>query len=389
MKVIHTGDWHLGHQLYGFDRERDHRRMLDALVETVAAERPDALLIAGDIFHTPNPPASAQRLFAESLVRFLDAAPGLVIVAIAGNHDSGSRHEIFRSLMLRQNVHLIGTTDTSDPSSHIIEIEGKGWIIAIPFTHRRNLPEGFIPSLTESVAARNAASLPVVLMAHTTVTGADLTGHEDRDGFTAGGIDATGIDTFGEGYDYLALGHIHKPQTIENGQRTARYSGTPVPVSFDETFSHSVSIVSTERHGEKPAIRCAQTDAGRPLITLPADGKPAPFEDALAMLRDYPDDIESLLRLNVLVDGFLPPEAMSRARAATEGKLCTLCTISAERVSAKESGPKEMSVQEFREASPTDVFARYAADCGVEMTDELRSMFDEAIESLNDEEDGK
>ncbi len=385
MKIIHTGDWHLGHQLYGFEREYDHRRMLDSLAEIIAIERPDALLICGDIFHTPNPSASAQKLFAESLVKFLDAAPGLTIIAIAGNHDSGSRHEVYRSLMLRQNVILIGTTDTSNPESHLVEIKGKGWIAPIPYTHRRNMPEEFFSTLTDAIAKRNDLRLPVVIMAHTSVTGADLTGHSVHGRFTAGGIDAVGINSFGNGYDYLALGHIHKPQTITTGSNSiARYSGTPIAISFDENFGHSVSVVILERHGEKPDVKCVATDAGRPLTTLPPE-KALPFDQALELLKDYPDDIESLIRLNVLVDGFLPPEAMTQARSATDDKRCTLCTIATTRKSAETLDSTALSVQDLRETSPKELLQRYAADCGLELTDELLKMFDTAVDAVIDE----
>lgn len=88
-------------------------------------------------------------------------------------------------------------------------------------------------------------------MAHLALTGSDITGHDD----TVGGMDYLPIEALGDGYDYLALGHIHCPQTIRNTQKHARYCGSPLPVSFDEAYPHSVTWVEIDRHGETPRIQ--------------------------------------------------------------------------------------------------------------------------------------
>ena len=105
--------------------------------------------------------------------------------------------------------------------------------------------------------------------------------------------------------DYLALGHIHCPQDIKGSHHHARYCGTPLPVSFDETYPHSVSIIELEK-GAEPQISTREIENPIPLVTLPHD--PTPFEDALKLLEEYPEEKPAYLRLNVLTKGYLPPD---------------------------------------------------------------------------------
>ena len=107
----------------------------------------------------------------------------------------------------------------------------------------------FIQTLLNRVEERNQGNLPVVLMAHLALTGSDITGQDDG----RGGMEYTDIRLMGEGYDYLALGHIHFPQTLLGGR--ARYCGSPLPVSFDESYGHSVSLVELAAHGAMPEVR--------------------------------------------------------------------------------------------------------------------------------------
>lgn len=97
MKILHTADWHLGQSLYGFDRLDEQRRFLGQLCEVVAEERPDAMVVAGDVFDISMPSAAAQRVYAEGLLAIHAAVPEMVIVIVAGNHDSASRLEIYRT----------------------------------------------------------------------------------------------------------------------------------------------------------------------------------------------------------------------------------------------------------------------------------------------------
>ena len=178
MKILHTSDWHLGHTLYGFDRQEEQQDMLQQIIEITRQERPDAFLLSGDVYDISQPSATAQQMFSECMAQLHRSVPGMCIIVTAGNHDGGSRTEAFHSLLSMVDIHTIGTIDKEHPENHIIELSGKGFIIALPYASERNIPDGFYTSLSDMVAERNPEGLPVVMMAHTTVKSADFSGHD-------------------------------------------------------------------------------------------------------------------------------------------------------------------------------------------------------------------
>ena len=233
MKLLHTSDWHLGHTLYNYDRTEEQRSMLEQMVGIVEEQKPDVFLLCGDVYHTSQPSAAVQTMLTDGMVSIHNAHPQMKIVMTAGNHDSGSKHEIFRTPWRALGVYAIGQLEKENMDEHIIEVTGMGYVIAVPYANERNIPDGFFQQLLDRVAERNTEGLPVVLTAHTTVKGCDFKGHDFASEYTVGGIDSLELEQMGEGYDYLALGHIHHEQFVHSGKHNVRYSGTPLAVSFD------------------------------------------------------------------------------------------------------------------------------------------------------------
>lgn len=385
MKLLHTADWHLGHQLYSYDRREEQEDMLRQIADIVSERQPDVFLVSGDIYHTAQPSATVQTLFAQTIVDLHRQCPNMVIIVTAGNHDSASRHEIFRTPWQVMNVFTIGTVDRDNLDAHIIEIPDKGFVIAVPYCHERNLPEGFFQKLLDRVGVRNTRQLPVILSAHTTVSGADFTGHDHATEYTVGGIDGISIETFGRGCDYIALGHIHHAQFVHGGEHRIRYAGTPLPITFDETFSHSVSWVEINRHGENPNVETIDINNLHPLVTIPAH-EPTPWNEAIQKLNDFPDDNPAYIRLNVLVDGFLPSQAETEAIALCEHKQCRFCYIKVVRPAAAASQQTpSFTVTEFQSKAPIDIARRYADDKNLPFTDDMVALFHEAQRLVNDE----
>lgn len=382
--MLHTSDWHLGHALYGYDRSEEQAAMLRQMREIVERERPDVFLISGDVYHTAQPSAAVQKMFAEEMVALHAVHPEMHIVVTAGNHDSASRHEIFRTPWLSINVHALGTVDPEHPEKHIIHIPEKGFIAAVPYCHERNLPDGFFQSVLDEVKLRNRDNLPVVMAAHTTIGGCDYTGHENSSEYTAGGIDSLDISQLGEGYDYLALGHIHRAQFVHTGRHNVRYCGTPLPVSFDETYPHSVSIVRIGGRGERPEVTTIEVENPRPLVTLPAHGT-ADWEEAKRLLADFPDDSRAYVRLSVHTPDFLPSDAFITATGICAEKACRFCQINVKRTENSPTDAKALTVQEFQEADPMEIAARYAEDRGIDFDEEMREMFREAMRRVEGE----
>lgn len=390
MKILHTSDWHLGHQLYGYDRTEEQLDMLRQMKEIAMREQPDVFLVSGDVFHTSQPSAAVQRMFAEGVLELRRNCPQMTIVITAGNHDSASRHEVFRSPWKSMGVYMIGTLDLERSEDNIIEIPGKGFIVAIPFINERFMQEGTAQTLLDMVKERNADGLPVVLSAHTTVRGADFTGHSEtsrieHDDYYIGGIEGVDIEKMGVGYDYLALGHIHHEQFIHSGMEGAhhnvRYSGSPLAVSFDENYVHSVSIVEIKSLGARPDVRRVEIVNLRPLISLPEEGS-TDWETALELLRNYPRNRNDYLRVNVTQATPLLPGYNDVARKAVEGKQCRFCIVNYKEIRKKtnEGEKREISIDEFLELNPVEIAQRYFEREGIEFDDELLEMFNEALE---------
>ena len=388
MKILHTSDWHLGHTLYNLDRTKEQTSMLEQMVNIVREHKPDVFLLCGDVYHTPQPSSAVQTMLSDALVKIHLAHPEMMIVMTAGNHDSGSKHEIFRTPWRALNVYAIGQLEKEKLDEHIIPVPGKGYIVAVPYANERSIPDGFFQQLLERVAEQNTEDLPVVMTAHTTVKGCDFTGHDHANEFTVGGIDTFELEEMGDGYDYLALGHIHHEQFVHSGKHNVRYCGTPIAISFDENYPHSISMVKIEKHGDRPIVETIEIDNPRPLVTLPTTGFVS-WDEAKELLSDYPDDIPAYIRLNVEVDGYLPSDAFSEAVGLTNGKQCRLCNINPRRKAATQTDAKALTVQELQAEEPIDIVKKYFEDSGFGFDDELEEIFNNVLEMVHDDERNK
>lgn len=289
MKILHTADLHLGQVIYqNYDRVDEHAHYFNQLEEWCRQERPDALLVSGDVFDIQQPSAATQRMFTERFVRLHEAAPEMAIIVTAGNHDSPSRLAASEAVWRVAGAHLIGLAPPSDPSlepdwerRYIVRLP-VGYIIALPFmtAERRATAE----ALVDCVARENTTGLPVVMMAHAAVTGCDWTGHN----VDIGNVRTQTAATFGAGYDYLALGHIHRPQTLlGTAHPLVRYAGSALHVSHDEQYPHTVSLVEIPRLGGEVSLRELRINELRHFYTLPREGAYTSADEALDGLRAF------------------------------------------------------------------------------------------------------
>lgn len=390
MTILHTGDWHIGQAFYNYDRADEHRAFLERLAGIAREKSPDAMVVCGDIFHTAAPSAASQKLYIEGLVKIHEAAPGMEIVVIAGNHDSGSRIEVDRLLWEEFNVHTVGSVarDIDGMDKHIVPVGNpvKGYVVAVPYCHPMNYPmldEGterqdrqaaFFRRLLKTVEGVNTDGLPVVLAGHLTVTGCNP-GKQD---ITVGGIDSMRLDDIGEGYDYLALGHIHFPQDIGS---KARYAGSPLPVSFNEDYGHSVTLVNVEGHGSAAVKEIIGLPSVRAVRTIPED-KAVEFEDALGMLERLPQDENAYIRLNVKARQYGGADWAERAIRASEGMKWRYCCMLMEStaIDSDGKGRREFSREEFKTKSPVEIAAMHWKDrTGTDMDGELVKLLEKAV----------
>lgn len=404
MKILHTSDWHLGHKLYGYDRTEEQLSFLHQLKDIVLKQQPDLMVVSGDIFHTSIPPADVQKMFVDALLDIHHVNSEMTIVVTAGNHDSYSRLEIDKNLWESHRVFIIGNIGTdknrnADYNSHIIEVrkDGRleGYVAAVPYCYEQNfpqVPEGvtddrqqyFFKTLLQTIEERNTKQLPVILMAHLTVQSCDLTGHDG----TIGNVEAIPLADLGAGYDYVALGHIHHAQFIHGSEHHARYSGTPIAISFDEQFEHTVTMVDIEAHHTIPQISTIEINNPHPLVTLPTEGALS-FEETLTLLHDFDPNIPAYIRLNVLAspDNYISTDAPEQAVEATNGKQCRFCIINRV-IQANTNDQNEIptfSIQKIKELSTEDILniAQNKSALSEEQMDMLRQVIQMVDESQN------
>lgn len=251
MRILHTADWHLGARLVERDRLPEHAAFLDWLVETLRCEKIDALLISGDVFDAANPPQDAVALYFDFLKRLADLKTVKAVIT-GGNHDSASHLNAPRELLRRFDVHVFGHAG----ENNVVDLGG-AVVAAVPFLRERDLRQATagetITAVHEQVRAairdHYAAQLaacrdlaqgrPVIAMGHLTVLGA-TTSDSERD-IHIGNLGAVGADLF-EGFDYTALGHLHRPQKVASIE-TIRYSGSPIPLSFSEAVDTKSVVI--------------------------------------------------------------------------------------------------------------------------------------------------
>ena len=257
MRVLHTADWHLGqHFLTGQERITEQQLFLDWLLQTVQMESVDTLVIAGDIFDNQTPSYAAQELYYTFLVK-MQATGCRDIVIVGGNHDSPTMLNASRQLLRQLRIHVVGGVPT-DPAEQIVALAGNAGqpglvVCAVPFLRDRDIrlavagetPDerqfrirdsiaGHYLKLSEHDALRSLRErdIPVLATGHLYAAGGEAREGAERD-VHIGGLGLVGAEHFPVAFDYVALGHLHRPQVV-GGRAHIRYSGSPVPLSFTE-----------------------------------------------------------------------------------------------------------------------------------------------------------
>lgn len=418
LRLLHTSDWHLGQHLHQHDRAYEHARFLDWLLDTLVSQQIDALLIAGDVFDVTNPSAASQTLFYRFLTEARRRVPHLTTVMIAGNHDSPGRLEAPAAFLNLFGAHVVGyiaggawsgDAELASPSTPaqgpqpllaslfaptssqrvvipLADAAGavRAWCLAVPFLRPADVPR--VPNAPSADAAdaddpphlqgvraiyaqvlQHAQTLrqpeqALVAMGHCHVLGGQISEASERR-ITLGGAEAWPVDVFDPALAYVALGHLHLPQTV--GQNpTRRYSGSPLPLSFSEVdYPHQVVVVTLD--GERVAdTQTLRVPRAVPLWRIPARPQPLPeVLHALAALPEigHPDDApDTRPYLQVRVH-LTQPEPSLRAQidAALAHKAVRLVRIEASqsRAVAAPTAPL-VSLDDIDQLAPTVLFER-------------------------------
>ncbi len=281
-RVIHTADWHLGKTLGDLSREDEHARFLEFLLTTIAQENADLLIIAGDVFDSANPPQSAEKQYFDFLVTLRRTTTCRVLIT-AGNHDSPSGLDAPKRLLGALEITVVGEAP-ADPTDAIIcypDSENPALAVAaVPFLRDRDLRTSAADesatdiqhALVAGITARYqevAAALPPGVAAlatgHLTVAGSS-TSESERE-IHIGGLGAVTAGTFPERFSYVALGHLHRPQSCGEAAHI-RYSGSPIPLSFSESKDKKSLRLLEFAQGKLTQSRAIPIPLTRPLIQL-------------------------------------------------------------------------------------------------------------------------
>ena len=305
MKIIHLSDLHLGKRVHEFSMLDDQRYILKQILEHVAEEHPDVVILAGDIYDKPVPPAEAVQLFDQFLCGL--AEQSVEVMIISGNHDSAERIAFGGKLMEHSGVHVSPVYDGDVKPVELEDAYGIVQFFLLPFIKpihvRRGYAEEEIESYTDAMRTaishmeRNADARQV-LVTHQFVTGAE---RSDSEEISVGGTDNVDVTVF-DGFDYVALGHIHKPQWVKSGK--IRYSGSLMKYSFSESLQNkSVTLLDWK----------AKDDLTVTTIPLQPEQDMRVIQGKLEDLLEHAEPSDDWIRAE-LTDRELIPYALERLR---------------------------------------------------------------------------
>ncbi len=373
MKLIHLSDLHIGKRVNEVSMIDDQEYILSQILQIIDAEAPDAVLICGDIYDKSVPSAEAVTLFDDFLCQL--APRNLEIFIISGNHDSAERLAFGGRLMEGTGIHLSPVYNGTVSPATLSDAYGEIRIWMLPFLKpahvKRFYPEEGIESYTDAcrVAVEKMGIDPEgrnVLLTHQFVTGSATCESEE---ISVGGTDNVDTAVF-EGFDYVALGHIHGPQNV--GSDRIRYCGTPLKYSFSEAgHKKSVTVVELEEKGMfrmhtvplVPRHDMRQIRGSYEEVTAKSFYENTPVEDYLHItLTDEEDVPEAMARLRVIYPNLMKltyDNTRTRSNAVIEGAV------------------------DVQRKSPLELFDElYTLQNNQPMNDEQRHFTQELIESI-------
>ena len=374
MKVLHTSDLHLGKRVHGYSMVEDQRHVLDGIVGIVRDRKPDAMLIAGDVYDRAVPTEEAVRMFGDFLEEV--TTEGCEVYVIAGNHDSGARLEFCGPILGRSGVHIAGEFTGRAERLRTEDEHGELSIYMLPYfkvsevramlgTDVQGYGEAMDLVLRESGVDPDERN---VLVAHQFFSGSGhppMTSESEEQRPAVGGIEcipSDGLDAF----DYVALGHLHIPQYV--GRDTVRYSGSPLKYSGSEALTPK-SVVLADIRGKG--------DVSVELVPL------TPLRD-LRVLRGSLDDIvRTGLQESTGRDDYIIAE-LNEAPGQGVSELYkvyphTMNVTVAPRIA--ESGPRDvLDMDRAVTVHPADLFADFYREMtGDELSDYQREILKDCI----------
>ncbi len=388
MRFIHTSDWHLGHQFFEHDRHQEHLAFFEWLITTAETQQIDLLIVSGDIYHTATPSALSERLLYQFIKDFHSRMPKAHVVITAGNHDSPNRILAAQSLLANFNTHVIGRFNPQMPEQTVIKLPFAN-VVAMPYLRHADIaslsnhyPEAVHKAYQLAYAALPETPQPTIVMGHLHARGGAISADSERN-LVFGGDDAISTDVFGDAFDYIALGHLHRAQKLGESQ-AIRYSGSPLPMSFSERhYQHQVLLGElTDELVVNPLYIPRRND----IVMIPEQGGGTldEIEQAIAELEDgqYPAYLKVRLKASETDSAF-----RQRIDEALEGKQVYFCGV--ERVKAKLASKEEEQLESLESVAElnaetllTYAFENHKNFDADTLTDELKALFEDVVKEV-------
>ncbi len=408
MKILHTSDWHLGQSFFTKSRKNEHAAFLKWLLQQVEAHQIDAIIVAGDVFDTGTPPSYARELYHA----FIGELQGMqcTLVVLGGNHDSVSVLNESKALLKYLNSHVIAST-YGDLSEQVITLNDRNGqpsavLCAVPFIRPRDvlvseagqsgtdkrqalgdaIKQHYGALYNEALSLRasmeekrikegskNSAAIPIIATGHLTALGVSQS-ESVRDIYigTLEGFDAKGFPPA----DYIALGHIHRPQKVAKTEHI-RYSGSPIPLSFDELNTQKqVVLITFESESTTPTISTLPVPRFQAMEVIKGDLKAIEAainkSEAIALASQTDDAVSATdnaispkdpvwLCIEVETEDYLT-DLQQRIQGLLEGRNAEILQLKRKRKRTVNSLTEKQNVQ-LSELSVNDVFeARLALE---------------------------
>lgn len=323
MRIIHTSDWHLGQYFFTKSRAAEHQAFLSWLTGQVEQYQVDAIIVAGDIFDTTSPPSYARELYNQFIVRLQKT--GCQLVILGGNHDSVATLNESRELLSYLNTQVIASV-LEQPQQQVIVLNNRqgdaaAILCAIPFIRTRDVVTSQAGqssgekhlALQQAIAdhyqqiyqlaldkrQEYAQPIPIIATGHLTTVGASTT-DSVRDIYI-GTLDAFPAQAFPPA-DYIALGHIHRPQIVAKSEHI-RYSGSPIALSFDEAGQQKSVVLVEFQQANLESITLLTVPEFQPMRLIKGDI--AQIEAELAAFSDYSAERPIWLDIEVISQHYL------------------------------------------------------------------------------------
>ncbi|CAB3797909.1 Nuclease SbcCD subunit D [Paraburkholderia caffeinitolerans] len=411
MRLLHTSDWHLGQNFMGKSRQAEHQQLIDWLIAQVDAHAVDAVLIAGDIFDTGTPPSYARELYSQLVVRL--HAAGVALLLLGGNHDSVATLRESSALLEQLSARVVPAADAPANQVRVLPQRGVGSagstpgcvVCAVPFIRARDVMQSEYgqsaeqkqqslqlaiqayyqavhaeaESTRQQLSAQLGRHVPLIATGHLTTVGASAS--ESVREIYVGALDAFPTSAF-PSVDYLALGHIHRPQKV-GGLEHIRYSGSPIALSFDEAAQQKEVLLVDLGEAGLEAVTPVPVPVFQPLVALRGNLKslPGAFAQVARVAHaasDATPERPVWLEVTVADDDYLV-DLPARIQTMTEGLPLEVLRIRRERGNAvaQLSGDAGVTLDEL---DPLDVFERRLAHETLE--DDVRTALTERYKSV-------